>query len=263
MRAFAELSVPSLMLLAEALNEGRLTSNLEEKVLRLCFPAGDTDKLNAELSEYFKAGFSPEQLARLLSLLADERRTQQSVRDRVSWVWSGPADAFTSGRDTAVVVQELFAAAKQSVLLLTYAIDRGEKARAIFEPLAKRMDAEPGLDVVLCVNIHPLDAAAESPTKTVAEFVKRFRAWWPGERLPSVYYDPHSLNQQGKERTSMHAKCLVIDNSIALISSANFTEAAHARNTEIGVLLRDPAIAQELADQVLRLVGLGTFARCI
>ena len=261
MRAFAELSVPSLLLLAEALTEGRLTAALEEKVLRVCFPAGNTDKLRAELSEYFETGLAPLQLARLLSIVAEERRTQQGVQDRVSWVWSGPADALTSGRDTAVVVQELFAAAQRSVLLLTYAIDRGEKAKAIFEPLAARMDAEPGLEVTLCVNIHPPEAATEPASKTVAEFVKRFREMWPGARLPAVYYDPRSLELQGKERASMHAKCLVIDNSVALISSANLTEAAHARNTEIGILLRDPIVAKELADQFHRLAQHQTFVR--
>jgi phosphatidylserine/phosphatidylglycerophosphate/cardiolipin synthase-like enzyme len=38
----------------------------------------------------------------------------------------------------------------------------------------------------------------------------------------------------------MHAKCLLIDNTHALIGSANFTTRAEDRNIELGLLLHDP-----------------------
>ena len=58
-----------------------------------------------------------------------------------------------ASRDTAVVVQELFREARESVLVASFALDTGRKARAMFGRLAARMDAEPGLSVRLFVNV--------------------------------------------------------------------------------------------------------------
>lgn len=44
----------------------------------------------------------------------------------------------------------------------------------------------------------------------------------------------------------MHAKCVIVDHRICLITSANFTPAAQECNIEVGVLVRE-------AEQVRRL----------
>ena len=49
-----------------------------------------------------------------------------------------------------------------------------------------------------------------------------------------------------EKRASLHAKCVVVDRQVAFVSSANFTEAAQERNIEVGVLLRVPALAEQL-----------------
>ncbi|ACY13930.1 phospholipase D/transphosphatidylase [Haliangium ochraceum DSM 14365] len=48
---------------------------------------------------------------------------------------------------------------------------------------------------------------------------------------------------------------MVVDGRHALISSANFTERAHNRNIEVGVLIDDEAFAEQLARQWLSLNG--------
>lgn len=55
----------------------------------------------------------------------------------------------------------------------------------------------------------------------------------------------------------MHAKCVVVDGEVALVTSANFTLRAHEQNTECGVLLEAPAFAHHLARQWLGLVEAG------
>lgn len=78
-------------------------------------------------------------------------------------------------------------------------------------------------------------------------FAERFKTReWPGSRLPAVYYDPRSLALDVKSRFSLHAKCVVVNRQVAFVSSANFTEAAQARNIEVGVLLRVPALTEPL-----------------
>jgi phosphatidylserine/phosphatidylglycerophosphate/cardiolipin synthase-like enzyme len=108
------------------------------------------------------------------------------------------------------------------------------------------------------------------PLKTgLAEFAAAFRdRHWPGERLPEIYYDPRSLKpfRRGEHRPVQHSKCIIVDDRMALVTSANFSESAHHRNIEAGVLLDDPIAARRLTGQfellirhqkLLLLTGLG------
>jgi phosphatidylserine/phosphatidylglycerophosphate/cardiolipin synthase-like enzyme len=52
----------------------------------------------------------------------------------------------------------------------------------------------------------------------------------------------------------LHAKCILVDGLKALITSANFTEAACEWNIGAGVPTTDRALAQALATQFRRLV---------
>ncbi|MBX9679809.1 MAG: hypothetical protein K2X38_13685 [Gemmataceae bacterium] len=75
--------------------------------------------------------------------------------------------------------------------------------------------------------------------------MKRFREKdWPCERLPEIYHDPRSLAVEDFKRSSMHAKCIVVDRRIAFVTSTNFTEAAQARNIEVGTLVRGESFAE-------------------
>jgi phosphatidylserine/phosphatidylglycerophosphate/cardiolipin synthase-like enzyme len=62
-------------------------------------------------------------------------------------------------------------------------------------------------------------------------------------------YDLRSLEASGKTRACLHAKCVVVDEEYSLVTSANFTEAAHERNIEAGVMLKDQSIAEALINQ--------------
>jgi phosphatidylserine/phosphatidylglycerophosphate/cardiolipin synthase-like enzyme len=57
-----------------------------------------------------------------------------------------------------------------------------------------------------------------------------------------------------EENACLHAKCVVVDEERLLITSANFTEAAHERNIEAGVLMRDRTIAKAIRSQFEMLV---------
>lgn len=58
---------------------------------------------------------------------------------------------------------------------------------------------------------------------------------------------------EGPKRASLHAKCVVVDERMAFISSANFTEAAQIRNIEVGVLIRSEPFARQLAGHFMAL----------
>jgi phosphatidylserine/phosphatidylglycerophosphate/cardiolipin synthase-like enzyme len=61
-----------------------------------------------------------------------------------------------------------------------------------------------------------------------------------------VFYDPRSLELEGPAGV-LHAKAVVVDDEIAFITSANLTEAALDRNIELGLLVRDHALAASVS----------------
>jgi phosphatidylserine/phosphatidylglycerophosphate/cardiolipin synthase-like enzyme len=65
---------------------------------------------------------------------------------------------------------------------------------------------------------------------------------WPGSSRPSVFYDPRALDPEAPGGV-LHAKAVVADDQAVFITSANLTGAALDRNIELGVLLRDRALA--------------------
>ena len=79
--------------------------------------------------------------------------------------------------------------------------------------------------------------------------------------MPEVYYDPRSLQAVGEESACLHAKCVVVDDARAFVTSANLTEAAQGRNIEAGVLLEDPLFARALRKQFESLVDRGYVRR--
>jgi phosphatidylserine/phosphatidylglycerophosphate/cardiolipin synthase-like enzyme len=109
------------------------------------------------------------------------------------------------------------------------------------------MDQAPELRVRMFLDVRRAAGDTSSETEIVRRFAQRFKAQdWPGQQLPKVYYDPRSLETDPALRASLHAKCVVIDEEIAFVSSANFTEAAHRRNIEVGVLIRSEEFSRHL-----------------
>ena len=84
--------------------------------------------------------------------------------------------------------------------------------------------------------------------------------WTFGAPKPDVYYDPRTA-MKGPPWASLHAKCVVVDDARALITSANFTDRGQTRNIEAGVLIEDKAFAEELAGQWRQLVSEGKVTR--
>ena len=248
--------------LAAALEGGSVAPPFQRSQLQGHTPDELVEGVLGELRELSGSGMAPRHIAHMLRLLAEERAAAQAIADRVELVWSGTEVSGAASRDTAVVVQELFREARESVLIASYTLDTGSKAEALFGLLATRMDAEPDLNVRFFVNVHRKYRDETAGSVLLREFADRFRHdVWPGERLPEVFHDPRSLATEGKTRASLHAKCIVIDEDRALITSANFTEAAHERNIEAGTVITDTILARALKAQFETLVGRGALKR--
>ena len=244
-----------MLALAGALEAGALSPPFRRSQLQGSVSDELLEDVLGELSQWSESGMAPAHIAHMLRLLAEERAAAQAITDRVELVWSGTEVMAGASRDTAVVVQELFREAREAVLIASYALDSGSKADALLGALAKRMDSEPDLRVRVFVNVHRRHKDETAEAVLLREFADAFRDQiWPGDRLPEVFYDPRSLATEGKIRACLHAKCIVIDEDRALVTSANFTEAAHERNIEAGAVITDTILAKSLKAQFDTLV---------
>lgn len=257
-RIFPQVSRASLEALAGQLRSGRLGPPYRLPALLSCLPPQDCAEVLAQLQVFASEGLSPCGIARLVEAIVEERLASQKAEDRLQMVWSPPALDQVDARDTASVIRELFESAQTSVDIVTYALDTGDKAKAIFGRLAEHFDRCEDFGLRLFVDIRrPFGDTAPLEEHRQAFWHDFQRKIWPGSRLPSVFYDPRSLGSSTAERSSLHAKAVLVDRRLSFLTSANFTQAAHQRNIEAGVLIRDPAFTQAMIRQLDGLIEKG------
>jgi phosphatidylserine/phosphatidylglycerophosphate/cardiolipin synthase-like enzyme len=166
-------------------------------------------------------------------------------------VWSGPEVPGLHARDTRRVYEELLGRAERSIWASTYAFFDGPKA---FEVLARRMEERPTLRVILLLNIQRKRNDTTASEQLVRRFADHFwKIDWPGSSHPTVFYDPRAIDLEGPGGV-LHAKAVVADDEVAFVTSANLTEAALDRNIELGVLIRDRAVAQTICSYFRNLI---------
>lgn len=257
--AAGRLPAATLEAVASALERGALQLPLGRLQLQRLVGDGDAGDVEAVVSALAQCSMEAAQAAVTLRLLAESKRAAEGT-PRPQLVWS---DLDVRGsRDTAVVAQELFREARQYVLLSTYNLGHRRRegeppGHPVLRPLADRMSAVPGLRVRLFVNLRRMSWQADA---TEAEVLDAFGHWfrtelWPWPRVPEVYFDPRSLDGSGEDSACLHAKCIVVDDERAFVTSANLTEAAQLRNIEAGVLLHDVSFARALRLQFEALIN--------
>jgi hypothetical protein len=247
--ALRRLPRDELRRLAVALRSGRLGPPYTGLAVRQLVGAHRADEVAEALVALDADGMAPRHAALLLEVVADAVASPGSA---VTLVASGPEVPGIPVRDTGAVVRELFGAARESVLIVGYAVHQG---RDVFRVLAERMDAKPELKVRMCLDVSRQPGDTSHASEILGRFAYRFRtSEWPGTRLPEVLYDPRALAPERERRASLHAKCVVIDGVRAFVSSANFTEAAQERNVEIGVLIESKPVAVEIGAYFAALV---------
>jgi len=223
-----------------ALEVGLLDVPCGEQALRAAVGSNDgLAEISGALTDLSRQGLNAPACAALLRAL----ESVEARQTKPDFVWSGPEVSGLHARDTRRVYDEILSAAQRSVWASTYAYFDGRRA---FDTLARRMDELGGLDVTLCLNIQRKRGDTSAADDVVRRFADRF--WvhdWPGKARPRVFYDPRSLAADGPDGV-LHAKAVVTDAESVFVTSANFTAAALDKNIEIGLLVRDAALAQTL-----------------
>jgi phosphatidylserine/phosphatidylglycerophosphate/cardiolipin synthase-like enzyme len=237
--------------LSKALESGLIRSPVSAPMLDgVLGDVDDVDSVRLALQELERLGIVGNGAAAWI-------RMSDAIEQRAAkpdLVWSGPEVPGVHARDTRQVFEELLGSATTSLWACTYAFFDGPKA---FQVLAKNMDANPSLSVTLLLNIQRVKGDITAADQLVRKFADRFwKVEWPGNARPRVFYDPRALEIEGPGAV-LHAKAMVVDDERVLVTSANFTEAALDRNIELGILVRDRAMAASIKAHFQGLVESG------
>jgi phosphatidylserine/phosphatidylglycerophosphate/cardiolipin synthase-like enzyme len=259
MEALHHLSERDLQDIALALRTGRISVPVSPLSVQRIVPGEHGLKIARDLQAFAHRGFGVEQIVTTLELLRTDRLHRTQIADWIDLVTTGPDEHIAGNRDTGVVVRDLFAGANESVLVAGYAVYQGQR---VFQALADRMRNVPDLKVRLFLDIQRGRTDSTASDQLIRRFAYRFKdSEWPKDRpLPEVYFDPRSL-QIEEHRTSLHAKCIVVDRRRLFVSSANFTEAAQLRNIEVGVTVSEETIAERLTEFFEAMVTAGHLVR--
>ncbi len=198
--------------------------------------------LAAELSALFRGlleqGCPTSVLAALCEGMHAAKSKMESAENNLYLALSGPEVPGIPVVDTGTVVRSLFVEAQREVLVTSYVFSN---AFELLEPLADRMAGDPAFRVRFVVDLTHQRKAPDEPLPVVANRFKQhfLKNHWAGSAIPEFWHDDRNFHEsEPAKRGIMHAKVVVIDSAAALVTSANFTAAAHHRNIEAGILIR-------------------------
>ncbi len=176
---------------------------------------------------------------------ADEEHRR---RQTIELVWTGPAPPGSQLRRTDQALLELIHAARQELIIVTFAAYKVPEIAAALEQAADRgvrisLILESTDDSGGKVRFDSLEALGVPQNARCTVHV------WPLDRRPRDGAGRHG---------SLHAKCAVADDVFLLISIANLTEHALSLNMELGVLIRAGGLARLVAGHFRSLIQEGT-----
>jgi phosphatidylserine/phosphatidylglycerophosphate/cardiolipin synthase-like enzyme len=146
----------------------------------------------------------------------------KSVRRDLTPVWTMPGNEAKVGHLTGEF-HRLVQAARQSVTCATYNFESTSQMWAVL----KEASEQPGVVVTVYVDGDKADA-----DKVKAQ-------------LPQATVCRSGVLSSGKQIVS-HAKFVIIDHAVLLLTSANFSFSAENRNVEFGLLVHDTALAESV-----------------
>ncbi len=209
-------------------------------VTRALLAAARLGHLWARLSAF--ASLDAATLALLIGAILRERAARPQTM--VELVWTGGEGKTAYARPTASVIRELFEQAEQHVLIAGYSFDHGA---SILEPLHARMLAR-GVAVDLYLHVDRARPGRDLNKHLEHAVATFFAVNWPfGTPHPVVYVAPRTLDPMLQE--SLHAKCVVVDEHLTVLGSANFTDRGQSRNIEVGARIDDRGFALALVGQ--------------
>lgn len=252
MKGISTLTDTTIDSILSAITEGRIKSPLNRIILEQVVGKYAADASYVDLEELLSAA-GPTGTSKCLVLIKKDRTQRaQNIDALLDLVWTGPEIPGVHNRDTKVVVADLFRSATKSVIISGYSFYMGQE---IFKDLAQHLSYMEDFKVIIFMNLSQDHKVTGDELSLAAKRKEEFfRYNWPWPKKPEIYYDPRANNSDNSEKAVLHAKCIIKDSSELYIGSANFSEAAHSRNIEAGVLIRNEGLAKNLEKHFLSLI---------
>lgn len=228
-RVAAELPLPLVETLAEdieragagwASSQGAILTNLSQPHYRA---------LTGGLLRAWKdeaSAVSPEAVSLALLSAAEAVRRHREGQS-VELVWTGPDVEVVPVRLTEQAMLQVIDAAKERLLLVSYAV---YKAHRVCQALVRAADRGVRLRIVVEAGDRHGSHTIRSKLLALGDAVAR-RAevyFWPTDQRP---------HGEAEGRGVLHVKAAVADGHLLLLTSANLTEHAFTLNMEMGLLV--------------------------
>jgi phosphatidylserine/phosphatidylglycerophosphate/cardiolipin synthase-like enzyme len=227
------------------------SSQIKPKLLQL-LPRGSWRQVVSNLVDIWQAEASKLDGKAMAIALSTAVHCQTKLHQEFSaeLVWTGPNPASLPLRRTDQALLQLIRAAQQDLLILSFAIYN------IPEIVAALMDA---IDRGVKVRI-----IAETPESSNDKISYGITATFGPQILEytQVYIwhrKKRPVDEQGRYG-SLHAKSAVCDGQHLFISSANLTQYAMSLNIEMGILIHNRRLAEQVIQQMDQLIAHGDLA---
>lgn len=207
------LTATEAMGIATLLTAGQHTSHALREV-----NSARRDRAKALLAA---AGISHADLERSIPVLHAIAGAKSVSRD-LTPVWTMPGNEAKVGHLMGEF-HRLVRDARQSVTCATYNFEATSKMWTVL----REASDQPGVVVTVYVDGNKADASKVD------------------EQLPRATVYRSAVLPDGKQVVS-HAKFIIIDHALVLLTSANFSFSAENRNIEFGVRIHDPALAASI-----------------
>lgn len=163
----------------------------------------------------------------------------QGSKGALELVWSGPVTEQVPVRQTEEVICQVIEASQTRISIISFAVYRIERVIQCLEAAASR-----GVKVDALFESSEIDGGK---VKTDGFTLLR-------KRIPTATLWRWDQNQaEPSDFGAVHAKCILADNHVAFVSSANLTGAAMHKNIEVGVLITGGKVPSDLRETLIEL----------
>lgn len=157
----------------------------------------------------------------------------------IELVVSGPTTRLIHARRTEQVLLQLVGEAQREILLVTFALRMHEDLRNALVTASQR-----GVQLTILAENASDNAEYDGDPAIALRGLAVQLLRWPADQRPAA-------------GAALHAKVVVVDRAVALITSANLTRRAAGDNLEAGLLIRGGDVAERLAGHVAEMIEAG------
>jgi len=216
------------------------TENLKIKLLNLARNPHTKYSLNQLLDCWISENSTVSAESICLCLQSSLQTKAKTPAHQLELIWTGPIPGSVARnfRRTDQVLLELINGAKEHLVVVSFAV---YKAQNIIEAVENAIRRNVKVDLFL-------EDVDDSKGKISFSGINSFSS--KVFRLASIYTWPIEARPKTIDGRfgSLHAKVAVADGKKVFISSANLTEYAMELNIEIGVMIEDALIGQQIND---------------